>query len=92
MNQPPDPLDLIRASISKLESTVNGDPNMGVKPIRTVTDDLKAAIELIKAERASEAAERRGQSKALSWIFGTSLTTAIGLVLLVLKTFGGGSP
>ena len=89
MTQPPDPLDLIRTSISSLERTVNGDPGMGVKPIRTVTDDLRVALDLIKSERATEAAERRGQQRALTWIFGTSLTTAIGLVLLVVRTFGG---
>lgn len=89
MTQPPDPLDLIRTSISSLERTVNGDPGMGVKPIRTVTDDLRVALELIKSERATEAAERRGQQKALSWIFGVSLSSGLGTVLLILKTFGG---
>lgn len=90
MTSAPDPLDLIRASIANLERTVNGEAAQGTKPLRVVADDLKAAVDLIKSERATEAAERRGQNKALTWIFGTSLTTAIGLVLLVIKTFGGG--
>jgi translation elongation factor EF-Ts len=86
----PDPLDLIRQSIANLERGVNGDPTQGTKSLRVVTEDLKTAIDLIRSERATEAAEKRGQSKALGWIFGTNLGAVIGVLILVAKTFFGG--
>jgi hypothetical protein len=89
MTQPPDPLDVIRSSIGTLERTVNGDAGMGVRPLRAVTDDLRAALSAIERERANEAAERRGQNRALTWIFGTSLSTAVAVVVALIKLFGG---
>lgn len=90
MTQPPDPLDLIRQSIGNLERTVNGEAAQGTKPLRVVTEDLRVALDLIRAERADEKAERRGQNKVLGWLFGTNLGAVLGVLILVAKTFFGG--
>lgn len=86
----PDPLDPLRQAISTLERTVNGDAGMGVLPLRTVTENLRQALENIQRERADEKAEQRGQKKVLNWIFGTTAASAVGLIVLLYKILSTG--
>ena len=89
MDDIPDKIEEMQKSLKRIEAAVTGDPAMGHKGIVDRLGEAEREIAVIKAERAAEAAERRGAK----WVIGAGVTlagAAGGAVAWVVNTFGHG--
>lgn len=92
----------IQNGLTRLERTVQGDPDMGTpslrQAVRAVADELQSETEslcdrLDKVEQAARQQEayQRGVLAVVKWLGGGTLAALLGLILTIMRLFGGGS-
>jgi hypothetical protein len=85
----PDDIKDIKDALKRVEDALLGDPGMGHRGLVERLAEVERELAVIKADRATEAAERRGAK----WVVvgGASLAGGLGgLVSWVVSTFGSG--
>lgn len=89
-------------TVQRLERAVQGDPDADIPSVRHALkagfDELKAETERvvkrvddIEDERARDKAHMAGMMTVIKWLGGSSLAALVGLIALLVKSFGGGA-
>lgn len=88
---PPDPLVKLSDELERLALIVDGNPQINIKPIRTVTAEIETSVRAIQDERTRERAFQQGITRTLTFLGGTSLLSTLGLIAALARLFGGGT-
>ncbi|MCD0155887.1 MULTISPECIES: hypothetical protein [unclassified Deinococcus] len=92
----------IDQSVQELSRAVQGDPVADVPSIRhavkAVADNVKVETERmcrrldeLEEARMREKAHLEGVMTVIKWLGGSSLAALVGLIVMLIKQFGGGA-
>lgn len=94
-------VDGLKLSVAKLERAVQGDVDAGTPGLRSAiksvadelnneTDSLCDRLDKLEQTAVVSAARQEGVMTVVKWLGGSSLAALVGLIVALLKLFGGG--